>query len=425
MGQFSCARAHSSNSDTTVGALTSNTNACNTIQNKFVHPLNTGVLLLTKEGMHVAANAARLILMLTRRSPLALGFHASRHANRPLDLRFDTSHGESAWDYLQTCTREHLIQVIVDYGGENPNVARRIADAIMLTREGLWGSGGLPTRSQEFARLVAAAKGKEYQAMHPAKMTFQALRIHVNREFDELKRGMRSALKVMKDGGKLGIITWKHSECAIVVDQSRRLEVARQDYPLLTWYNSAQKAAKAGDTSLLPQYLRPKDAGDGGNGAAATVSTAGGVRTVFAESTGDDGDSDGDSADEDGKAAPVSDGSTEPVTGKKRRLSAKEKREQKRQKKNATKAAEGEVVNTPGGDGGVSNTGKHKKLPKSLTDRKLPKSWGFVLEDISRSVLKSGNPFFYQESARRLRCGGLLLSLSADVRSTDDVIAFV
>ena len=69
---------------------------------------------------------------------------------------------------------------------------------------------------------VCAAR---YQAMHPAKMTFQALRIHINREFEELKRGMTSALKCLKPGGKLGIITWKHSECAIVVDYFRHHEV--------------------------------------------------------------------------------------------------------------------------------------------------------------------------------------------------------
>jgi len=65
-------------------------------------------------------------------------------------------------------------------------VARRIADAVALAIR----DGSLPTRTAAFAQLVAKAKGKEYQKMHPAKMTFQALRIHVNREFHELKRGM-------------------------------------------------------------------------------------------------------------------------------------------------------------------------------------------------------------------------------------------
>ena len=69
---------------------------------------------------------------------------------------------------------------------------------------------------------VARAKGREYQAMHPAKMTFQALRIHINREFDEMRGGLRAALEVLHDGGRVGVLTWKHSECAIVVDLFRR-----------------------------------------------------------------------------------------------------------------------------------------------------------------------------------------------------------
>ena len=76
-----------------------------------------------------------------------------------------------------------MVKIIVDYGGENPRAADRIADVILMAREGLIPAGlvagvtkfegGIPNRTREFAALVAAAKGKEYQAMHPAKMTFQ------------------------------------------------------------------------------------------------------------------------------------------------------------------------------------------------------------------------------------------------------------
>ena len=54
--------------------------------------------------------------------------------------------------------------------------------------------------------------------MHPAKLTFQALRIVLNQEFDEMRRGMHAAFDIMPEHGRLGILTWKHSECAIVVD---------------------------------------------------------------------------------------------------------------------------------------------------------------------------------------------------------------
>ena len=73
--------------------------------------------------------------------------------------------------------------------------ARRIADAIMLAVR----AGTLPERTRPFAELVARAKGKEYQAMHPAKMTFQALRIHLNQEF-----GFRHVGTLKEVGRKFG-----------------------------------------------------------------------------------------------------------------------------------------------------------------------------------------------------------------------------
>jgi hypothetical protein len=73
-------------------------------------------------------------------------------------------------------------------------------------------AGVIPSRTTDFAEFVRKVKGKEYQAMHPAKLTFQALRIHLNEEFAQLEKGMRAALKTLAVGGKLGIITWKHSE---------------------------------------------------------------------------------------------------------------------------------------------------------------------------------------------------------------------
>ena len=100
--------------------------------------------------------------------------------------------------------RQELIAVLERYGETtDPTAARRVADAVCVARD----AGTLPSRTKEFAALVAAAKGKEYQAMHPAKLTFQALRVHLNQEFDEMKRGMRAAVDVMPDGGRLGVLT--------------------------------------------------------------------------------------------------------------------------------------------------------------------------------------------------------------------------
>ena len=109
----------------------------------------------------------------------------------------------------------------------------------------------MPRRTREFASLVADAKGKEYQPMHPAKLTFQALRIHLNDEFGEMRRGMQAAFNLLGERGRIGLITWKHSECAIVMDVFRRLEALRSDSPFAKWYRQQQMAKS--EAARLPQ----------------------------------------------------------------------------------------------------------------------------------------------------------------------------
>ena len=157
----------------------------------------------------------------------------------PLDLRFDLTKGVPAWQFLQSVARDELVRILRAYGEEDKAAARRIADAIILARE----AGTLPRRTRELAELIVRVKGREYQPMHPAKPAFQALRIHLNDEFDELRRGMRACLELLRDGGRVGIITWKHSECAIVVDFLRAHELARAELPLLQWCRAQQPNA--------------------------------------------------------------------------------------------------------------------------------------------------------------------------------------
>lgn len=71
--------------------------------------------------------------------------------------------------------------------------------------------------------------------MHPAKLTFQGIRIHLNQEFEEFQRGMEGALACLSDGGRLGVITWKHSECALLVDTFRKHEAIRDEFPMYNW----------------------------------------------------------------------------------------------------------------------------------------------------------------------------------------------
>ncbi|KAL1511295.1 hypothetical protein AB1Y20_006100 [Prymnesium parvum] len=179
-------------------------------------------------------------------------------ADGPLDLRFDQSRGETAWQFLQGVGREELVAILHEYGETtDPIAARRIADAICLARQ----SGTLPRRTREFAALVASAKGREYQPMHPAKLTLQALRIHLNREFDEMRDGMRAAFDLLGEGGRIGLITWKHSECAIVVDFYRQHEAVKADHPLMRWFKAQGGAPLEHGWALeMDEAVRPSDA---------------------------------------------------------------------------------------------------------------------------------------------------------------------
>mmetsp|Transcript_21770 Transcript_21770/g.45981 ORF Transcript_21770/g.45981 Transcript_21770/m.45981 type:complete len:556 (-) Transcript_21770:297-1964(-) len=179
-------------------------------------------------------------------------------ADGPLDLRFDQSKGETAWQFLQHVERSELIRILKEYGETaDEAAARRIADAICISRD----QGLLPRRTKEFAALVARAKGVEYQSMHPAKLTFQALRIHLNDEFGELRKGLQAAFELLKPGGRLGIITWKHSECALVMDFFREFEEARKESPQMAWYAAQDGAAplESGWALRMEGTLRPTE----------------------------------------------------------------------------------------------------------------------------------------------------------------------
>jgi 16S rRNA (cytosine1402-N4)-methyltransferase len=182
-------------------------------------------------------------------------------ADGALDLRFDTGKGVPASEFLTTVPRAELVRILSEYGEESGggHAARRIADAICLARS----RGQLPTTTKRFAELVAQAKGKETsgQVMHPAKMTFQALRIHLNDEFEEMRKGMRAAFKLVGEGGRVGLITWKFSERKIVDEVYGALEAVRADEPLLKWYQGQPGAPTLpeGPSMESEEVVRPSE----------------------------------------------------------------------------------------------------------------------------------------------------------------------
>ena len=128
----------------------------------------------------------------------------------PLDMRMDTTRGETAADFLARADERTLAQVIRDYGEER--FAVPIAKAIVARRQ-----GGAPVRSTaELSALVARAVKTREPGQDPATRTFQALRIHVNDELEALEQGLKAALALLAPRGRLVVIAFHSLEDRIV-----------------------------------------------------------------------------------------------------------------------------------------------------------------------------------------------------------------
>ncbi len=128
----------------------------------------------------------------------------------PLDMRMDTTRGETAADFLAHAPERQIAEVIRDYGEER--FAVQIAKALVARRE-----GGAPVRTTgELATLVAGAVKSREPGQDPATRTFQALRIHVNAELEALEQGLDAALALLAPGGRLVVIAFHSLEDRIV-----------------------------------------------------------------------------------------------------------------------------------------------------------------------------------------------------------------
>jgi 16S rRNA (cytosine1402-N4)-methyltransferase len=133
----------------------------------------------------------------------------------PLDMRFDRSGGESAADLVNTLLEEEITDILFRYGEERR--ARRIAKAIVRNR---------PIRTtRQLADVIAAAAGfleGGRNRMHPATRAFQALRIAVNHELDELEEALPALMECLEDGGRLAVISFHSLEDRIVKQSFRK-----------------------------------------------------------------------------------------------------------------------------------------------------------------------------------------------------------
>lgn len=136
-----------------------------------------------------------------------------------LDMRLNPEAGESARDLVNNWPEKDLADIIYRYGEER--FSRRIASAICRRRE------ETPiVRADDLADLIRGAVPSQarHGRIHPATRTFQALRIAVNGELDRLERVMTEAFRVLKPGGKLGIITFHSLEDRMVKQYFRDLD---------------------------------------------------------------------------------------------------------------------------------------------------------------------------------------------------------
>jgi len=142
----------------------------------------------------------------------------------PLDMRMDPEHGDSAADWLAMADEADIDRVIRDYGEERYH--RRIARAIVQ------GRAVSPIQStSQLAEHVARAVPRIESGKHAATRTFQAIRIHINRELDELPDGLAQAVRVLTTGGRLVVISFHSLEDRIVKrfmrDEARGPKVPR------------------------------------------------------------------------------------------------------------------------------------------------------------------------------------------------------
>ena len=130
----------------------------------------------------------------------------SFQSDGPLDMTMAQS-GMNAADFLNTAPEEEIADVIYRYG-EEPR-SRRVARAIVEARP--------LARTSQLAAVVRKALGhKPHDKKDPATRTFQAIRIHVNRELEELERGLEAAEALLEEGGRLAVVTFHSLEDRIV-----------------------------------------------------------------------------------------------------------------------------------------------------------------------------------------------------------------
>ena len=146
----------------------------------------------------------------------------------PLDMRMDSTQGESAAQWLSHVEEGELVKVLRVYGEEK--FARKIAAEIVLQRKEM----AIETTDQ-LAALIANVVKRREPGKHPATRSFQAIRIKINKELDDLEQALASSLSMLKQGGRLAVISFHSLEDRIVkrfIREQSRGEIVPRHLPM-------------------------------------------------------------------------------------------------------------------------------------------------------------------------------------------------
>lgn len=127
----------------------------------------------------------------------------------PLDMRMDPDHGESAADWIARAEEADIAKVLWEYGEER--FSRRMAKAIVEVRQEV-----AITTTGQLAKIIAEANPAWEKGKHPATRAFQAIRIYINDELEELRQALNGALEILAPGGRIAVISFHSLEDRIV-----------------------------------------------------------------------------------------------------------------------------------------------------------------------------------------------------------------
>ncbi|RDK83430.1 UNVERIFIED_ORG: 16S rRNA (cytosine1402-N4)-methyltransferase [Idiomarina abyssalis] len=156
----------------------------------------------------------------------------------PLDMRMNTTSGETAAEWLNRAEKDDISWVLREYGEER--FARRIASAIVMDRE------KKPfTRTKELAEMIARVSPVKEKHKHPATRTFQAIRIHINRELEQIEQALDASLSGLKEDGRLVVISFHSLEDRLVKRFIRKHSEGKQLPPGLPVTEAERNKDKA------------------------------------------------------------------------------------------------------------------------------------------------------------------------------------